>query len=94
MNHRLGWYPTTSLLPYRTEHHRTQRRWIWSMFGDKRSSKQLDRLKMRGTYTLLTGLMESPDKLALHVKRYVMVSVVSNSYTDYQFRTYKDLSPQ
>ncbi|EPT00020.1 hypothetical protein FOMPIDRAFT_91063 [Fomitopsis schrenkii] len=76
----LGWYPTTSLLPYRTEHHRMQCRWMWSSFGDKRSLKKLEQLRARETYTLLMGLMESPDDLALHVKRYVSALVLESVY--------------
>lgn len=82
MLNRLGWYPSTSVLPYRTEHHRTQRRWIWSMFGDKRTLRNLDCLKTRETCTFLMGLMETPDKLALHVKRCVVAFHHQVSSTD------------
>ncbi|KZT69372.1 cytochrome P450 [Daedalea quercina L-15889] len=76
----LGWDPIAATLPYRDENHRKQRRWIWSMYGEKKAVQKLDSLKERETCALLSGLMDTPDDYTLHIKRFVAGLVVESVY--------------
>ena len=76
---RVGWNPSVPLLPYKSEDRQKQRRWIRSMYGEKRVMKAFDHLKMRETCILLLGLMDGAENLGLHVKRYEYSSASSSA---------------
>ncbi|KAH9834572.1 cytochrome P450 monooxygenase [Rhodofomes roseus] len=76
----LGWNPTLTLLPYKAESRRKQRKWIHGTFGEKKSVQGFEGLKKRETYIFVLGLMETPDDYGLHVKRFLAALVLESVY--------------
>ncbi|KAH9834567.1 cytochrome P450 [Rhodofomes roseus] len=76
----LGWNPSISALPYKSESYRKHRRWIQSAFGDKDAVKGFLPLKTREMHIFLMSLMERPSDYVLHVKRFVAALAVETVY--------------
>ena len=75
----LEWDPNLSFLPYGSERRQKQRRWIQNAFGDKAAVHKFTSLQQREACILLSGLIEAPHDFVLHIKRYAVIFIWTQS---------------
>lgn len=66
----MGWDSVINNLPY-GDRFRKHRKWLLDAFQSKANLVGYYPIQRRETYTLLSGLCESPELFVDHIKRYV-----------------------
>ncbi|OSX58584.1 hypothetical protein POSPLADRAFT_1153082 [Postia placenta MAD-698-R-SB12] len=75
----VGWYPATPFLTY-GDQWRRHRRWIHMWYSEKASLLKLRPILRKETLTLLLQLIETPQDLSQHIRRYAAALVTSSVF--------------
>ncbi|TFY68441.1 hypothetical protein EVJ58_g1010 [Rhodofomes roseus] len=77
---RIGWDPTLSFAPYRSESRLKQRRWVQAAFGEKDTLRTYEALQQRETCIFLASLMQTPEDFKLHITRFTVALIIETVY--------------